>query len=401
MKLLSLLIISILISASSAFAVEVTPFVAPYNSYSAAHEFFTTAEKSITASVYILSSPDIASMLADLEKKGVKVDILVEGGPVGGIADFKPVLCALQEAGIEIKLYTGDLRFIHAKYAIKDSSEVLIATENFASTSFSWKKAGNKGYGMVIKDPVIASQLLQIYQEDLQDSKNLDCAGIDSVELKSYPIPSETLVKINADSVELVVTPLDSAGIEKISALLRNSKTFLYIEQQYIQHWGNNQNPFLEAVLQANARIRIMLDNSWYSNQEGDEDSNTAIAEEINQIASKQEIDAIAKVYEGKKYERIHAKAVFSEKYAFISSINWNENSPTNNREIGIIAYGSEPVNYYKPFFEADFENKNQGADTIQNPFTGFAITENKNLLIAAGVLLIIIILIFAFRKRS
>lgn len=400
MKLLSILICLILISASSAFAVEVTPFVAPYNSYSAAHNFFTTAERSITTSVYILSSPDIASMLAELEEKGIEVNILVEGGPVGGIADFKPVLCALQEAGVEIKLYTGDLRFIHAKYAVKDDSEVLITTENFASTSFSPKKAGNKGYGMIIKDTTIASQLLQIYQEDLQDSKILDCAGIDRAELKSYPTPSETLTKINADSVELVVTPLDEQGIQKISDLLKNSKTFLYIEEQYIQHWKSIDNPFLEAALQADAQIRILLDNSWYSNQEGDENSNTAIAEEINRMASEQNINAIAKVYEGKKYERIHAKAVFSENYAFISSINWNENSPTNNREIGIIAYGSEPVNYYKPFFENDFENRQQAEQT--NPISGFAIAENKTLLIAAIIIfLLIIILIFAFRKRS
>ena len=43
----------------------------------------------------------------------------------------------------------------------------------------------------------------------------------------------------------------------------------------------------------------------------------------------------------------------------FVSSVNWNEHSPTKNREVGVIVYG-EPAEYFAEVFMADWEQEVQ-----------------------------------------
>lgn len=49
--------------------------------------------------------------------------------------------------------------------------------------------------------------------------------------------------------------------------------------------------------------------------------------------------------------EKIHNKGVIADNKVLISSINWSSNSPTNNREAGVIIENADVANFYKEVF--------------------------------------------------
>ena len=77
--------------------------------------------------VYELSSANITDALIDTEKRGVDVEVLLEGGPVGGIsAEEKAAVWRLNQSGIPVYEMTtsgsghAPYRYDHAKYVVID-----------------------------------------------------------------------------------------------------------------------------------------------------------------------------------------------------------------------------------------------------------------------------------------
>ena len=86
-----------------------------------------------------------------------------------------------------------------------------------------------------------------------------------------------------------------------------------------------------------------------------------------------------------KSLKKLHAKGVIIDRsIVFISSINWSENSPRRNREVGIIIYG-EPAEYFAEVFEYDWEGK----------------SSYPIVLILLGAGFVIILSFFFLRKRK
>jgi len=80
----------------AAQAMDGAPFVAPYNSYDAAYDFFGNISQNVSIATYTFSSPEIADMVLGIRQKGIRIRLLVDADPVGGIKDFLPMLCTLR-----------------------------------------------------------------------------------------------------------------------------------------------------------------------------------------------------------------------------------------------------------------------------------------------------------------
>jgi phosphatidylserine/phosphatidylglycerophosphate/cardiolipin synthase-like enzyme len=163
-----------------------------------------------------------------------------------------------------------------------------------------------------------------------------------------------------------VVAPVDA--VPKILNLLASANRSILIQEFYIyKYWGSKEgykpNLFLEASIDAARRgcnVKILLDSTWYNVFEDDPVSNLNTLKYINEIAEKEDLPIEARLIDfGKTGLRsLHAKGVIvDEKVVFISSVNWNEHSPTKNREIGVIVYG-EPAEYYVEVFFADWNRE-------------------------------------------
>lgn len=85
----------------------------------------------------------------------------------------------------------------------------------------------------------------------------------------------------------------------------------------------------------------------------------------------------------------MHNKGVIVDGDAvLISSVNWNENSPSFNREAGVIIESTDAGAYFSDVFTADWEDAGPLPDDASTP-------ANDNLLrqeIAAGVIMLLFI---------
>src|SRR5207247_8811528 len=100
--------------------------------------FLSTADRTIDVSIYTFTSERIASVLGVAARRGVRVRVLLDGGPLGGIdSDEHNVSRGLAAAGVDVRWMTGGkdsvkrYRFVHAKYELDAMRATWITSLNF------------------------------------------------------------------------------------------------------------------------------------------------------------------------------------------------------------------------------------------------------------------------------
>lgn len=377
--LMAKIIFLALFFVSPAFSADVVPFISPENSFDAAAQFLNDAEN-LKIAVYTFESESLAAYIA-----GKNATIIVEKAPAGGRSDEEnEILCFLAENGAGVFLYDGPQRYMHAKYAIAGDS-VLVTTENFGKTGFpsqTQKGEANRGWGAVIYDANIAEQFNEIFEFDMKYSSLFKCEREHNIKItKQTPKKYATIYK--NQNVAAFFAP---DATDEILDLIKNSKNYLYVEQLYIyRDWENQKNPFLEALIEKARQgtdVKILLDATWY-NTEGDND-NDETADYVNDAAEKEKLKLEARLGS----QKTHIKGLVSDGAVLISSVNWNENSPTRNREAGVVISGAA-AEYFK-------DNFLEGWQTSQ---TGSATRTQMNIIIAVVTIMLLLIGYVMMRK--
>lgn len=347
-----------------------TVFAAPDASRAVLKDAIALAETELMINVYEFTDPGIAADIVTALDNGVTVTMLMEGGPVGGIsAEEEGVAAALRTAGAEVyTMETTDAaharyRYDHAKYLIADRKAVLVVSENFKPSGFPERgETGNRGWGVLFTDPAVAAYFAEVF--------TADCAGGDCVPFA----PAGTLPddppgdgyhpefgtgSFTGATVTPVLAP-DTAFL--IPAMIDSATETVDIQQAYISNWTKNApNPYLEAAIDAarrGVRVRILLDSYWF-NTEGEND-NDEMAARINAAAEAAGLPVEARLARlGPGYpEKVHNKgAIVDGDTVLISSVNWNENSPSFNREAGVIIESPEAGDYFSAVFTTDWDD--------------------------------------------
>lgn len=316
------------------------------------------ADERILLAGYTFADERVARALVDAHERGVRVEVLVEGSPVGGVTTVQArVLDDLSAAGVEVRALGGEAtryRFHHPKYAVVDD-EALVMTEN-------WKPAGtggksSRGWGVVVHDAAVAAQLRAVFDADAgwraaapwdQYRKHVDPVATNQSEGR-YPDRFDT-ERMEADSVRVLTAP-DNAEAE-LRDLIADADDSVLITQVSI---GGRENPLLQETLDAARRgveVRILLSSAWYA-----EERNRKLATWLERLAAEEELDLRVKLADPRgRYEKIHAKGVvIDEERAVVGSVNWNVNSLRENREVAVVIEGREPGRYYAALFRADW----------------------------------------------
>jgi len=353
-------------------------FVSPDCSLELYENCISQAKHEILVNVYEFSSQKMADALIDARTRGVNVSVLLEGGPVGGISPEGNATCDRMTRN-NIAVYrmgtTGDshapYRYDHAKYIVVDSLYLFITSENFKADGFpSEGKSGNRGWGVCLIDPGIATYFEEVFRSDLNGK------GISPMRGRAGPQePGGTLLhtkefsplRFEGATVTPVLAP-DTSYL--ITDLLRSATSEIDIEQAYISNESKGiPNRYLADAIDASHRgvhVRILLDSYWF-NTAGEDDNDEMMAY-INQVAASEHLPLEARCAELDKneLEKIHNKGVIVDrKNVLISSINWNYNSPTFNREAGVIIDQPDAAQYYRDVFEDDW---GQSTATGKNP---------------------------------
>lgn len=328
------------------------------------------ADERILLGGYTFTSKRVASALVRAHQRGVHVEVLVESGPVGGITTREAaVLDRLTAAGITVYVLGGErarYAYHHAKYAIVDD-RALVMTEN-------WKPSGvggrsNRGWGVVVRDPVIAIGLAEVFASDTgwkdtmswREFRRGETFEPSSPAFETYPteFPPRT---VQVERVRLLVAP-DNAGQELIG-ILNNATRSLRIIQMSIEGPDGN---FTQATLRAARRgvdVRILLSSAWYVEEE-----NRALAEYLNRRAEVQNLSLEVRLAEPDGYEKIHAKGVIIDSdQVVVGSLNWNTYSARENREVVLVLSGEEVGNYYSDVFDADWRGKSADGRNLPLP---------------------------------
>ena len=343
---------------------KITLFVSPDCSHEVITGVIEEAEEEILLSMYEFTSVSLAQSLADAEERGVEVTILMEGGPVGGMSkEEKGVLNYLTKNGAEVFTIESEgklparYRYLHTKYLIADQTTTVVLSENFKDSGVPESGYGNRGWGAAVEDAGVAAYFREVFDADLA-GYDIYCWTAGSEPLPEESTESEGIRLFKSKTIENVkVTPVISPDTSfLIGDALASAVSSIDIQQAYISHYPDSENPWLAAAVsaaEAGAEVRIQLDGMYYNTDS--EADNDEIAADVNRKGLENLHAKILTDREG--ILKLHNKgAIVDERIVLISSINWNYNSPTNNREAGLLIESEEAAAYYTRVFSYDWD---------------------------------------------
>lgn len=316
------------------------------------------AEHRVLLGGYTFTSARVAASLRDAAGHGVRVSILVEGGPVGGVSAREATLLDTLAATPNVTVTVLDgpharYPFHHAKYAVVDDA-VLVTSEN-------WDPSGvgghaTRGWGAVVRDATLANDLAAVHRADT--------GWIDGVTWMAYranatfqpPNPATATypmafapLDVTADHVSLVVSPENAQ--RALVGFVRNATDTLAVEQMDFSTDTVLWNETLAAA-ERGVRVRVLLSGAWYARKE-----NTALAARLNDRARRDGLDLRAKLADPRgRYGHLHVKGAIADgERVLVGSVNWNANAVTANRETDLVVDDPAVGRYYARLFRADW----------------------------------------------
>jgi len=354
---------------------RLTAILSPDDGDGPLRSFVESAHDALDIAVYTFTSERIASSVAGLADRGVRVRVLLDGAPVGGVEpEEHRVVRGLLDAGADVRWLAGGgdvvkrYRYLHAKYAIVDRQAAWIGSENFGDAGFpSEQEDGNRGWSVVVEDAAVAAALAKVFEADFDPSRRDSIAAMpeDAAPLPPrQPVPPWPSAGASTSRrARLVIAPDTSLDPDGLLAVLASASDRIWIEAFYVDEvWRDRPNPFLDAAFDAARRgvsVRLLLDGSWSSIGD-DSAGNDGIVEHLNRRAGNESLDFAARLLEPRgRIERLHNKGVVVDGRAvLVSSMNWALGSATENREIGIILDDPDVAGFFEAAFAADWDGR-------------------------------------------
>lgn len=293
--------------------VEITDFAevrtgsSPDNSFRTVTEAIDGATTSVRLAGYMLRSLPISDRLEAAARRGVRVQILLDGWTVGrpkeSPIDDQELYNAdrISKAGGTV-LYLDseairreDRRFVylHAKYLVIDNRSIVVSSENFANSGFSPSTTlGSRGWVIQVTNPSLAKSYAQAFDRDFKPARgyddltpygtapykltNKDFVPEQKTEEGQYePFPGRDVR--GQMTMERILSPDDaSAGNRSVLGAIQGAKKSLHIQSLSFQpHWGPEKSsplffpsPYAESVLNAARRgvkVRVMLQPPFFA----------------------------------------------------------------------------------------------------------------------------------------
>lgn len=396
---------------------EIQAFVSPDCSFKTIVEELRKANESIYFNIYEFTNPFLCDELVAALRRNVTVNIFLEGSPIGGIPDKeKFILNRIATYGGNIRLIVNDdendvharYTFDHGKYLVIDSNTVIVESCNWAKTGIPKDPTfGNREWGIVVRSEEVADYFLSVFLDDWNPER-CDSYSFDDVALSVPPdyYMNDDVYKGSYNpqfiSEKIVgnfsVTPVFSpdTSYKAIYNMIESASESIYIEQLYVyRDWNKGISPFVERLVNKSKQgidVKVILNYNPRYESTNEKCNLTKQYFEENGIEVKF-------IYSNWSYFcNIHNKGmIVDNKSVLISSVNWNENSVTRNREAGIIMENEDVAKYYADVFLYDWNlTRPQQQDTIESQ------VKNENTIYIVGIFTMTFALIARdWRKRE
>jgi cardiolipin synthase len=383
------------------FTGEVTTFVSPDSSFETIVGELRKATRSICLNIYEFTNPFLCDeLIAALDRKAT-VTLFLEGAPPGGI-DPKEyyLLHQIQEKGGIVRFMVSDEKnrvharygFDHAKYLVIDNQTVIVESCNWASTGVPKDPTyGNREWGIVLRNTEVAAMFLTVFTIDSSPSR-CDSYPLDAMNAIIPPdfFLSKTVTRgdysphfaAQTFSGTQTITPVFSPDTSEqllCDAIDAANKT-LYIEQLYIyKDWGEQVSPLVERLVNKSSQgvdVRVILDyNLGY----------TGTIQQLNDTKQYLEENGVQVKFISSAWSpftTVHNKGmIIDNTTVLVSSINWNQQSVTLNREAGVLVENPAAATYYADVFLSDWNLEPHQNHASSPPWADY-----KNLLLIAVV---------------
>jgi len=344
--------------ADLSYDAVVTPFTFPESCGTPVLTALASATESVYVSIYLVSSPNVCALLADLAQSGVDVKVLIEGKPLGvDITTELQMLKLVDDNGGEVRIInpdaSGRYAYVHNKYAVIDSETVVITSENWTSGNIG--KYGNRGWGAIVESEGYAGYMTAVFENDFDTSYG----DVQTLE-EAYPaVTAKTSIYYKepdaypVESFAATVTPAVSPDNSFVSQLrfVASAEERVYAEQMDLNDYFSdpaNGGPmqWLRSASDGGSDVRFILDSST--------SSGSTHEAYVNTINNKGWFAAVA--VDGRDgFDLIHNKGVIVDDSVWVGSVNWTYNSFSSNREAAVIINSAEVADYFESYFIADY----------------------------------------------
>jgi phosphatidylserine/phosphatidylglycerophosphate/cardiolipin synthase-like enzyme len=370
-----------------------TVAIAPDNAYQAIIDEINRATTSLDIETHTFENMAIKNALVQAANRGVAINILMEGGPPGGISDEEKFICQeLETAGAHCWLMINDsdnkiydrYDYIHAKFILIDGQKVIISSENLSPNSLpdddksdgTW---GRRGVVLITDAPGIVSHVQQIFDLDLDPANHVDITStvgippiipVTETGGVTYTVRYPNPVGFSGEfAFELVQSPenslRDQDGLLGLVGQAGAGDTVLVQQLSERPYWGASSsnptadpNPRLEAYIDAarrGAKVRLLLDE-YFDDESAT--SNTATCDYVKTIAHNERLDMDCALGNPAGLG-IHNKMVLVEVngrgHIHIGSINGTETSNKANRELALQVQSDDAYALLADMFSHDW----------------------------------------------
>jgi cardiolipin synthase len=360
----------------------VTVAVGPEGLFRPLQAAFAAATVTIDLNIYTFEHPQLAETVAAAARRGVRVRVLLDGSPAGGVSDLERWCAAVMAAaGVDVRFmavidaaptgYRKRYRFNHAKYAVIDGQRAFVGTDNFNWDSVPLPAAaaagGRRGFYLFTDAAPVVDVLQRVFAADWGEGRFLDVRPFDPADPKYGAPPADFVLPqppVYAVTTAPFAAPVSAAGAVRfvvgtapenvlraddgLHALIGRAGAgdeLLVMQLYENRNWGEStSNPVadpnlrLEALLAAARRgavVRILLDS--YFDEPEELRSNRATVDYVAAVAAAEGLDVAAR-RANPTLGGIHAKLLLArvggETWSAVGSLNGGEVSYKLNREV-------------------------------------------------------------------
>ena len=404
-------------TARDAGRVEVA--VAPDALFGFLRRHFGSARASVDLMVYTFEHPVLAEVLAERARAGVRVRLLVEGRPAGGIdPNQRWALAHIAAAGGEVHWLDagGDVgpryRGMHAKVAVLDARTALIGSENpnpgaAPDDDLTDGTAGRRGVYLATDAPAVVKWAADLIARDLDPAAHVDVRpfqprdpdrGAPAPDFEPNrasggagysPIAPRPLAVESATAFEWITAPENAlapdAGLPGLLGRAGPGDEVLVEQLDEPVWWGDGPaegpvalNPRVEAYLAAarrGARVRLLLDG--FFDDPAAWNGNAATVAYVDAIRRSEGLDIAARLgnpaglglHNKMVLVRLGISRDVDEHWSHIGSLNGSEVASKANREAAVQVENRAVHSYLARVFAWDWAESGANAEWL--PWVG------------------------------
>jgi len=335
---------------------NVTTFAGPDGGKTELWHFLTSAQQGIYVEIFGINNPYILELILQLHttKPSLVIRFLIGWNSLGYPEPNKYVANNLTVHGIPVRwTNAGDFAQAHQKFVIIDNKTILVHSGNWAKTSFPEAgKVSNREWNIAVTDTQIAAYFRSVFDYDWQRGTPYNSGTHGTGTALTYTETGSTYPRPFASAGHfsglMNITPIVSPDTSKqgLLACINSAQATLDIQIPYFTDVGGAGavDDVIAAIVAAKARgvtVRVITaeDKDWL---------------EIQTILISHGIPIAWQ--DTRWFSALHNKGIIVDgRIVLVSSINYSDESITQNREAGFIIENDQVAQWYQAVYDYDW----------------------------------------------